>query len=166
MLCFIYKLLGPGFLNWVKVLLLSLNIFIVIPIKRWSRKMIKHAQTILWLLPTNCLSAFDHFVVLAFGITYIYWGFSEKEGRLNSLAQDRVEIIYQWIKRKESNSKNSRQLTQMERWYVMKFEPDHFPFVSFRLRLILTKCIVIFLKEVYFFKTAIVKLACVWFSDS
>ena len=48
----------------------------------------------------------------------------------------------------------------------MKFEPDHFPFVSFRLRHILTKCIVIFLKEVYFFKTAIVKLACVWFSDS
>ena len=27
--------------------------------------MVKHTQTILWLLPTNCLSVFDHFVGLA-----------------------------------------------------------------------------------------------------
>ena len=26
--------------------------------------MVKHAQTICWLLPTNCLSGFDHFVGL------------------------------------------------------------------------------------------------------
>ena len=27
--------------------------------------MVKHTQTIRWLLPTNCLSVFDHFVELA-----------------------------------------------------------------------------------------------------
>ena len=27
--------------------------------------MVKHTQTILWLLPTNCLSVFDNFVGLA-----------------------------------------------------------------------------------------------------
>ena len=27
--------------------------------------MVKHAQTIHWLLPSNCLSVFDHFVGLA-----------------------------------------------------------------------------------------------------
>ena len=27
--------------------------------------MVKHTQTIRWLLPTNCLSVFDHFEVLA-----------------------------------------------------------------------------------------------------
>ena len=29
-----------------------------------SHKMVEHIQTICWLLPTNCLSVFDHFVVL------------------------------------------------------------------------------------------------------
>ena len=28
-----------------------------------AHKMVKHTQTICWLLPTNCLSLFDHFVV-------------------------------------------------------------------------------------------------------
>ena len=27
--------------------------------------MVKHTQTIRWLLPTNCLSGFDHFLGLA-----------------------------------------------------------------------------------------------------
>ena len=27
--------------------------------------MVKHAQTIYWLFPTNCLSVFDHFAALA-----------------------------------------------------------------------------------------------------
>ena len=27
--------------------------------------MVKHTQTIFWLLPTNCLSVFDHFMGLA-----------------------------------------------------------------------------------------------------
>ena len=29
-----------------------------------SQKMVQHTQTIRWLLPTNCLSVFDHFVGL------------------------------------------------------------------------------------------------------
>ena len=33
--------------------------------KRQPHKMVKHAQTICRLLPTNCLSVFDHFVALA-----------------------------------------------------------------------------------------------------
>ena len=32
--------------------------------KRQPHKMIKHTQKIRWLLPTNCLSMFDHFVGL------------------------------------------------------------------------------------------------------
>ena len=34
-------------------------------IKRQPHKMVNHTQTILWLLPPNCLSVFDHFVGLA-----------------------------------------------------------------------------------------------------
>ena len=35
--------------------------------------MVKHAQTIHWLLQKNCLSVFDHFVVLALkGLTSYY----------------------------------------------------------------------------------------------
>ena len=34
-------------------------------IKRQPHKMVKHAQKIRRLLPTNCLSVFDHFVGLA-----------------------------------------------------------------------------------------------------
>ena len=36
-----------------------------LPFKRQPHKMVKHTQIIRRLLPTNCLSAFDHFVVLA-----------------------------------------------------------------------------------------------------
>ena len=36
-----------------------------LPLKRQPHKMVKHTQTIRWLLPTNCLSVFDHFVELA-----------------------------------------------------------------------------------------------------
>ena len=32
--------------------------------KRQPHKMVKHTQTIRWLLPTNCLSVFDYFVEL------------------------------------------------------------------------------------------------------
>ena len=32
---------------------------------RQSHKVVKHTQTIRWLLPTNCWSGFDHFVGLA-----------------------------------------------------------------------------------------------------
>ena len=35
------------------------------PFKCQPQKMIKHTQTIRWLLPTSCLSVFDHFVGLA-----------------------------------------------------------------------------------------------------
>ena len=37
----------------------------LLPFKRQLYKMVKHTQTIRRLLPTNCLSAFDHFVRLA-----------------------------------------------------------------------------------------------------
>ena len=33
--------------------------------------MVKHTQTIRWLLPTNCLSVFDYFVGLALKELYI-----------------------------------------------------------------------------------------------
>ena len=51
----------------------SLNIFCVFwfvilanfnPLKRQPHKMDKHAQTIRWVLPTNSLSVFGHFVGL------------------------------------------------------------------------------------------------------
>ena len=35
------------------------------PFKRQHYKMVKHTQTIRWLLPTNCLSVVDHFAGLA-----------------------------------------------------------------------------------------------------
>ena len=35
------------------------------PFKRKPHKMVNHTQTICWLLPTNCLSMFDHLVGLA-----------------------------------------------------------------------------------------------------
>ena len=35
------------------------------PFKHQPHKMVKHTQTIRWLLPRNCLSVFDHFVKLA-----------------------------------------------------------------------------------------------------
>ena len=35
------------------------------PFQRQPNKMVKHTQTICRLLPTNCLSVFDHFVGLA-----------------------------------------------------------------------------------------------------
>ena len=33
--------------------------------KRQPHKMVKHTQPVRWLLPTNCLSVFDHFMGLA-----------------------------------------------------------------------------------------------------
>ena len=35
------------------------------PFKCQPHKMVKHIQTIRWLLPTNCLSVFNHFERLA-----------------------------------------------------------------------------------------------------
>ena len=47
------------------------------PLSASPQKMIKHTQTIHWLLPTNSLSVFDHFVGLVLiGLTYnlqLYW---------------------------------------------------------------------------------------------
>ena len=37
----------------------------LLTLKRHPHKMVKHTQTIRRLLPTNCLSVFDHFVELA-----------------------------------------------------------------------------------------------------
>ena len=48
------------------------------PFKRQPHKMAKHTQTICRLLPTNCLSVFNHFVRLALkGLTCIilFWNF-------------------------------------------------------------------------------------------
>ena len=43
------------------------------PLKRQPHKMVKHTQTIRRLLPTNCLSVFDHLVELAVkGLRTIY----------------------------------------------------------------------------------------------
>ena len=40
-------------------------------IKRQPKKMVKHTQTICRLLPTNCLTVFDHFVRLPLkGLNY------------------------------------------------------------------------------------------------
>ena len=36
------------------------------PFKHQPQKLVKHTQTVRWLLPTNCLSVFDYFVGLAF----------------------------------------------------------------------------------------------------
>ena len=45
--------------------------------------MVKHTQTIRRLLPTNCLSVFDHFVALALkGLTYL-WSFFNIMRRFN-----------------------------------------------------------------------------------
>ena len=35
------------------------------PFQHQPRKRVKHTQAIRWLLPTNCLSVFDHFAELA-----------------------------------------------------------------------------------------------------
>ena len=42
------------------------------PFKRQPDKMVKHTQTIRRLLPTNCLSVFDHFVGLEFKESKMY----------------------------------------------------------------------------------------------
>ena len=43
--------------------------------------MVKHTQTICWLLVTDCLSVFDHFMGLAFkrlnGIVFVYNGLKQ-----------------------------------------------------------------------------------------
>ena len=49
--------------------------------------MVKHAQTIRWLLLMNCLSVFDHFVGLALkglkcaknSMKYVLWSFLPKQ---------------------------------------------------------------------------------------
>ena len=46
--------------------MLILQILLIeLTLKFQSQKMIKHTQAIRWLLPTNCLRVFDHFVELA-----------------------------------------------------------------------------------------------------
>ena len=49
----------------VSVFTFFLPVVSINPFKRQPHKMFKHTQTIRRLLPTNCLSVFDHFVGLA-----------------------------------------------------------------------------------------------------
>ena len=35
-------------------------------LKHQPQQLVKHTQTVRWLLPTNCLNVFDYFVGLAF----------------------------------------------------------------------------------------------------
>ena len=51
------------------------------PFKRQPHKIVKHTQTICRLLPTNCLSVFDHIVGLALKrLMYIQAKFENKVG--------------------------------------------------------------------------------------
>ena len=66
---FFIDLIATGNLS-VKSLcqLIAINSF-----KGQSHKMVKHTQTICRILPTNCVSVFDHFVYLAFkGLIYLW----------------------------------------------------------------------------------------------
>ena len=49
------------------------NLVATLPFKRQPHKIVKHTQTIRRLLPTNCLSVFDHFLGLALkGLNFIH----------------------------------------------------------------------------------------------
>ena len=55
-------------LKWING---SLFVFRSEPFKCQPHETVKHTQTIRWMLPTNCLSVFDHFVELALkGLNY------------------------------------------------------------------------------------------------
>ena len=42
-----------------------IKVYPINPLSINPKKMVKHTQIIRWQRPTNCLSVFDHFVVLA-----------------------------------------------------------------------------------------------------
>ena len=49
--------------------------------------MVKHTQTIRQLLPTNCLSVFDHFVQLALkGLKYLWSFVNNMQEKINDTA--------------------------------------------------------------------------------
>ena len=49
--------------NMLQKIIIIIQCFIRLPFKRQLHKMVKHTQTIPWLLPTNCLNVFDYFVL-------------------------------------------------------------------------------------------------------
>ena len=52
----------------------AVGLQVMLPSKSQPHKMVKHTQTIRRLMPTNCLSVFDHFVGLALkGFTKAQW---------------------------------------------------------------------------------------------
>ena len=68
--------------------------FVTINLKHQPHKIVKHTKTICWLLSTNCLSVFDHFVWLALKRLLILWksygksvltNFSELKCNINSV---------------------------------------------------------------------------------
>ena len=70
------------------------------PFKRLPHKMVKFTQTIHWLLPTNCLSVFDHFVGLSLK------GLTQEFCILNSLLPLTVmfwksPVLFRWVSQNE-----------------------------------------------------------------
>ena len=61
------------------------------PFKRQPHKMVKHTQTIRQMLPTSCLSLFDHFVGLA-----LKW-LKEKKIDLHVYASKSKKLLYDQI---------------------------------------------------------------------
>ena len=63
-----------------------------------STKMVKHTQTICQLLPTNCLSVFDHFVGLVFKGLNLYWGntvfVESSSGNLTKFGNWKIAMVY------------------------------------------------------------------------
>ena len=59
-------MMGISFMKWWNSIFLCVTLELQsYPFKRQLHKMVKHTQTICRLLPTNCLSVFDHFAELA-----------------------------------------------------------------------------------------------------
>ena len=62
------------------------------PLKRQPNKMIKHTQTIRFLLATNCLNVFDQYVVLALkGLTY------ESDSPLRGFPNSHIPWLYWFL---------------------------------------------------------------------
>ena len=60
--------------------------------------MVKHTQTIRRLLPTNCLSVFDHFVGLALK------GLIQQTITQYNDTLDEIRVITCWVKKKEKKN--------------------------------------------------------------
>ena len=66
--------------------------FVTINLKHQPHKIVKHTKTICWLLLTNCLSVFDHFVGLALK------GLLTKENRvIDQYFESLMEEVYRQI---------------------------------------------------------------------